>query len=317
MAAIREQNAKAEQAASSPLSKTHDNFPSLQQSNRMAEEKDTDRALHAEAASLLQAADATREPIRKESPPPAAKSPSFAEITGKNLDRAPPSASPKPVDQQPVYDEETVYQERTRREINRWRQENESGGVEPAMEQRLETKQKEAAEAKTGENAVAMRLQLFDRSNSGKVTWLDTMYGLHRLGHMWITALPTAFIIHLRLSPATSPYNFPFIYRSLLDIVTLPVYTSRVPRALVAPAPALGDSQIGEMVRRYGHKDRRGQQGLSLREGFRAVKHVERLRWWQARQWAVNRIQWSITFVLFQDQGIVSEPTLLSLRDSS
>ncbi|ORY92062.1 hypothetical protein BCR43DRAFT_79198 [Syncephalastrum racemosum] len=314
MAAIREQNTKAEEAASSPLNKTHDNFPSLQQSNRMAEEKDADRALHAEAASLLQAAEATRETIRKESPP---KSPSFAEITGKNLDRAPPSASPKPVDRHPVYDEETVYQERTRREINRWRQENESGGVEPAMEQRLETNQKEAVESKTGENAVALRLEFFDRSRSGKVTWIDTMCGLHRLGHMWLTALPTAIIIHLRLSPATAPYSFPFIYRSLVDLVTLPVYTSRVPRALIAPAPALCDSQVGEMVRRYGHRDQRGMQGLSLREGFRAVKHVERLRWWQARQWAINRLQWSITFTLFQDQGIVSEPTLLSLRDSS
>lgn len=35
---------------------------------------------------------------------------------------APPSASPQPVPQHPVFDEETVMLENTRREIRRWRQ---------------------------------------------------------------------------------------------------------------------------------------------------------------------------------------------------
>lgn len=47
---------------------------------------------------------------------------SFASVTGSNLDMAPPSASPQPVPQQPVFDEETVMLENARREIRRWRQ---------------------------------------------------------------------------------------------------------------------------------------------------------------------------------------------------
>lgn len=54
---------------------------------------------------------------------------SFASVTGSNLDMAPPSASPQPVPQQPVFDEETVMLENARREIRRWRQKEPGEGM--------------------------------------------------------------------------------------------------------------------------------------------------------------------------------------------
>ncbi|ORY95990.1 hypothetical protein BCR42DRAFT_430617, partial [Absidia repens] len=55
--------------------------------------------------------------------------------------------------------------------------------------------------------------------NSGQVD------ALHDNGYSWLTSLATAVLLHLRYSPFTSPYRFPFIYRSITDIATLPIYT--------------------------------------------------------------------------------------------
>lgn len=77
-----------------------------------------DRALLTEISKLSETADATE--YKRGSPASAAaSSPSFAHVTKSNLDSAPPSISPKPVDAHPVYDEETMLADSARREMRK------------------------------------------------------------------------------------------------------------------------------------------------------------------------------------------------------
>lgn len=106
--------------------KTHEEFPTLSQSNLMAgqgasPETKQDRALFTEISKLSEAADANEHERGSDATPQVAASPSFAHVTKSNLDEAPPSVPPKLVHTQPVYDEETMLADSARREMRKWR----------------------------------------------------------------------------------------------------------------------------------------------------------------------------------------------------
>lgn len=88
---------------------------------------------------------------------------------------------------------------------------------------------------------------------------------LRGLGYNFFITLPTTFVIHLRLSPLTSPYSIPFIYRSIVDILTLPIYTKVLPRIL-ARTPLLTNGQPGkkleEVLRTFGRRVKVSELGL-------------------------------------------------------
>lgn len=88
---------------------------------------------------------------------------------------------------------------------------------------------------------------------------------LRGLGYNILITLPTTFIIHLRLSPLTSPYSFPIIYRSLTDLITLPIYTKVLPKIL-ARTPLLTSGKpikkLEDVLRSYGRRVKVSQLGL-------------------------------------------------------
>lgn len=140
------------------------------------------------------------------------------------------------------------------------------------------------------------------------------MAALYRLGYSWFSIIPGAILMHLRLSPMTSPYSFPFIYRSPFDLILLPIYTSNLTHALTYQTPMLHQNkeQVDTMVKKYGH-----QQGLGYWDGIRALRNMEKdtLRWYQLGLWAIHRIQWTLTFTMLHDpkSKVVTVPTLVSL----
>ncbi|KAI8377267.1 hypothetical protein BD560DRAFT_390594 [Blakeslea trispora] len=324
-----------------PMALNHDNFPSLGQSNLMAQENATEeeREAYAEIARLSELGkDDTEEKRNKDS----TLTKSFADVTSSNLEDAPPPAVPH-VDQLPVYDEETVLLEKAKREERKnvqvpvgnneqLIQEEELKQVEPTHEQKEQEVKgekkyqksreivsgKDKDETKDEDDAMLARLHAFDRARTGRITIFNTMAALYRLGYPWLTIIPGAILMHLRLSPMTSPYGFPFIYRSLFDLVLLPIYTRNLPHALGYQTPMLHQdkAQMHEMVETYGQH----RKGLGFWEGMKAMRHSERghMRWWQLGLWAVHRIQWTLTYTMLHEPktNVVSESALVSLAAS-
>ncbi|CEP19630.1 hypothetical protein [Parasitella parasitica] len=313
-----------------PMAMTEENFPTLEQSNLMFEENAPvqDKAIYSEISRFHQ----LDEGEDKENQDPNLKK-SFADITSSNLDEAPPSAVPH-VDQHPVYDEETVYLESTKREERKnlqvqhgnneqLIQEEELKEVEPTEEQeeqereneQVYRKSRETVAGKHGqEDALAARLDVFDSSRTGRITIFHTMSALYRLGYSWLSIIPGALLMHLRLSPLTSPHRFPFIYRSPLDLILLPIYTNNLNAALSYKTPMLHQpkEEVKKMVQAYGHKN-----GLGYWDGIKAMRSLEKesLGWWQFGLWAIHRIQWTLAYTMLHEPktNVVTAPTLISL----
>lgn len=146
--------------------------------------------------------------------------------------------------------------------------------------------------------------------------YIYSVIALYRLGYPLLTILPAAYLMHIRLSPLSSPYSFPFIYRSLFDLISLPIYTKNLSYALTYKTPMLHQpkDQVIRMVKEYGSN----KDGLGYWDGIRAIGHNERLRWWQLSRWAVHRIQWTLTYAMLYDPSnhLVTTPTLISLNQA-
>ncbi|KAI8074297.1 uncharacterized protein B0P05DRAFT_548023 [Gilbertella persicaria] len=320
-----------------PMAVNDDNFPTLGQSNLMAQENagEDEKAVYSEISRLNQV---NEDDTVKEQKDLNLKK-SFADITSSNLENAPPPAVSH-VDQLPVYDEETVYLENAKREERKNVQvpvgnneqlieQEELKQVQPTHEQKEQEKKNEKTYQKSREvvsggkqkeeeeetDQMLVRLHTFDRYRTGKITIFNTMAALYRLGYSWFTIIPGAILMHLRLSPMTSPYGFPFIYRSLSDLILLPVYTRNLSAALKYNTPMQDKEQVQKMVKTYGH-----QKGLGFWDGIKAIRHSEQghLRWWQLGLWAIHRIQWTLTYTMLHEpkSNVVSESTLVSLASS-
>ncbi|KAI9278112.1 hypothetical protein BY458DRAFT_503919 [Sporodiniella umbellata] len=331
----RTQNVLEEQAKAAknqdPLAVNDDNFPTLGQSNLMAQQHaDSDeKTVYSEISRFHQAADMvveeeedmvvvdTKEHELKQS---------FANITASNMENAPPSAESH-VDQHPVYDEDTVLLEKSKRELRKqhpveYGNNNELIEQEKAQreEQVSDLTKKDIKEGKDrsmeGEagDAYEARLQVFDKTHSGRITIFDTLFALYRLSYPMLTIFPAALLMHLQLSAQTSPYRFPFVYRSLYDIVALPIYTKNLSRALTKESPLVTqpEEKVVKMVARYGKEE----EGLGYWDGLRAMRALEKRRWWQVGAWAVHRIQWTLTYAMMYDPSnqLVTTSTLISLK---
>ncbi|KAG0166941.1 hypothetical protein DFQ30_006577 [Apophysomyces sp. BC1015] len=110
----------------SPLELNHENFPTLSQSTLMHETPADDRGMVAEITRLHGVAEAQEEHAEKHHEMDQSRT--FADITGSNLENAPPSAIPRPVHTHPVYDEDTILRESTRREARKQKEKAVSEG---------------------------------------------------------------------------------------------------------------------------------------------------------------------------------------------
>ncbi|KAL0093764.1 hypothetical protein F4703DRAFT_1730669 [Phycomyces blakesleeanus] len=354
--------AEQEKLPESPKTElNHNNFPTLAQSKLMAEHHASptgkDKELFTEISRLHEAAEAVEpeeEPTSSEKDTSDISSdmgnsfvkidPSFAKITGSNLENAPPSAHPKHVPRHPSYDEDTIMRERTRAEARKMRQEPHGEEtteeftpemkvmeqkkkeiikekIEEEKEAKVEKKQSAKEDVDDEIKAVETRIKFFDKRGRGKITMLDTFCSLRGLGYSFIFAIPATVLMHLRLSPLTSPHGFPFFYRSLTDLLTLPIYTKRVAQALTYNTPMLAqdEGQVNNMIQAYGHKAQGSSLlGLSFWDGFRAMRANEKktLRWWQFKQWGIHRLQWVLAYTMLHDPEtkLVTQPTLNSLH---
>jgi hypothetical protein len=102
---------------------------------------------------------------------------SFAAITKDNLDSAPPSAQAKPIDTLPVYAEEDIIREETRREARKYVHGDEDANVAPEMERAIEVAEAEdieELEGGEGRGAVMRHINYFDRKQRGRITLFDT-----------------------------------------------------------------------------------------------------------------------------------------------
>lgn len=128
---------------------------------------------------------------------------------------------------------------------------------------------------------------------------LGVMLALRGLGYSWLRAIPATFLLHLRLSPLTSPYQFPFFYRSISDLITLPIYVDRVPAALTYGSSLLGGQRSHELVRKYGSEQTTSQgksmHGLGFWAGMRGISACENLRWWQfTTRYVIEHVSFAI-----------------------
>ncbi|KAI9313410.1 hypothetical protein BX666DRAFT_1976181 [Dichotomocladium elegans] len=321
--ATEKQNAEiARNNAPNPAQKTHENFPTLAQSNMMAEHhaSSRERGMFTAISELSQSVDAaTSEEAFSDQAPTSGKK-TFADVTGSNLDKAPPSASPRPVERHPVYNEDAVMKESARREMRKWHQKEPEEEITPEMEQ-IEHERHETAGTKSPNKALEKQIQFFDQRREGKITMWDTFSALRRLGYWWFTAIPTTILLHLRLSPFTSPYRFPFIYRSLYDILTLPIYTDRIGQTLASQLPMSSVSKTRELVRKHGRSGPGGVRGIGFWDGFWGMRDMEGYKWWQIAPWHlaprfIHRLQWFFAYTMLQDPvtHLVTETTLTSLR---
>ncbi|KAI9493989.1 hypothetical protein BDB00DRAFT_340133 [Zychaea mexicana] len=311
--AVEKQNQELANQPADPSDVSHENFPTLAQANQMAEQgaaSTEDRAMFTEISKIGDAAEAaaTADPAadveeKKD------KAPSFAKVTGSNLDKAPPSASSVPVPSHPQYDEQTMLNASAKREARKWKQqENNNTHEEDKMttpeQVLLEERKEEIQEQKENEAAVvSKRIELFDRRHKGKFTMLDTFKTLRGMGYSFLTAIPITVLMHLRMSPLTSPYRFPFLYRSLTDYFTLPIYTNKLVPALGYGAPLLTGRRGADLVTQFGRQQRgTNTVGLTFWDGLRGMRHSEkRQQFWQVSTWAVHRLQWMAVYTLLQD----------------
>lgn len=230
-------------------------FPSIQ------EAKDTSTPVSNDLSDIPDAHEMLKEKSVKDVSPER----SFADITKENLEDAPPSATAKPLDSHPVYTEEELLKEETRREARKYVHGGSDANVAPEMERAIEVAEEEVIDEIKGESALMRHIDYFDRKNRGKITLFDTFVSLRGLGYNILITLPTTLLIHLRLSPLTSPYSLPFIYRSITDLITLPIYTKVLPKIL-AYTPLLISGKpaktLEEVLSTFGRRVKVSQLGL-------------------------------------------------------
>ncbi|KAI8968252.1 hypothetical protein BDF20DRAFT_991214 [Mycotypha africana] len=331
-------------------STTEEEFPTLEQSALMSKEgaSNEDKAVYTEISTLHQMDPLPTPKEEKKEAAPSSPKKSFADITSSNLDEAPPSATSRVTDK-PVYNEDQVLMEKTKREQRKNLQteqpnneqlveeeETVAKGVEPTKDQRdqeieqsqVEARSREvvqeanaAVQGEPDENTFEEHLSVFDKRHTGKITIFNTIFALYHLGYPLLTIIPGAIMMHITLSPRTSPHRFPFIYRSPFDLILLPIYTANLNRALTNYTPALSQQnheQVENMVKEYGRKS---NEGLTFWEGLRAIRGYEKknnMRWWQVCSWALHRIQWTLTYTMLHEpkKKIVTVPALLALSQA-
>lgn len=99
-----------------------------------------------------------------------------------------------------------------------------------------------------------------------------------------------ALVFHLRYSPVTSPYRFPWLYKSFSDMLSLPIYTHPVIRHMEEthhfPLLLQGTTQeVDHSFNKYGSKQG-NVLGLNLTEGFSLIRSKEHyLHLWQIGLW--------------------------------
>ncbi|KAI8333879.1 hypothetical protein BC941DRAFT_433241 [Chlamydoabsidia padenii] len=200
---------------------------------------------------------------------------SFVQVTSKDLDQAPPSAKSH-VDTLPTFNENDIIAANARHET------------------RTKAQSDDTPEQQEDE----------PRKYKHKFTLWNTIKVLRANGYSWLISLILAFLLHIRYSPCTSPFSFPLVYRSLTDMVTLPIYTKALHATLLRlPILAVSDQEYC--------------RGLGLKDGFRLVrKHV---RWWQFGLWTSHWIQWLIAYMVLHDPSSlrVPYPALLALKNES
>ncbi|KAI8088756.1 uncharacterized protein BX664DRAFT_331295 [Halteromyces radiatus] len=302
-------------------------FPSLESSTKQTRlGSDTLASLQSISNQSTQVVDATKQSV------PFTQS--YVDAVSQDLDQAPPSAQSR-IHLQPVFNEHDMMTESTRRETRKLKQLQNSGNTKdltPEME-KLEKllrenqqdigiteeqaikKSPEKAQQTKKENIIQRKE---NRQYPNKFTIFNTLSTLHSNGYSWLTSLFTAMLLHIRYSPFTSPYRFPFIYRSLTDLVTLPIYTKYV-RTTHIPLLQQSKQQLDESISEYGCT-RNNIIGLRLYDGLRVIKHLEeheKLQWWQVGIWATHRVHWMLSFMALQDATtqLVPSSTLLALKD--
>ena len=302
-----------------PSAVTHENFPTLAQANQMFEQgvsanDKKEKAMLTEISKITDAAEAAVSVdtadevanVSKENKRQKMTTSSFANVTSSNLDKAPPSASPRPVPSHPEYDERTMMNETMKREIRKAKQAGTHNEDIVTPEQVLLQERKHEMDIQKRNEAMVVfkRIEQFDRKRRGKFTMLDTFKTLCAMGYSFISAIPITVLMHLRLSPLTSPYRLPFIYHSITDWFTLPIYTNKlVPALAYGPTGSLLTGKRGAfLVNRYG-RQQHGTNNIGLRfwDGIRGINKEERLGWWQISSWAVHRLQWMVVYTLLQD----------------
>ncbi|CAO3613163.1 unnamed protein product [Cunninghamella blakesleeana] len=247
---------------------------------------------------------------------------SYSQITKNNLDQAPPAAVSK-INAQPVYNENHLMTESAKREVRKWNQLLNNGDIEnmtPEMA-RLQKEQiqqivEEQEQEKGGDQT---KSQQSASEHPTKLTLINTASRLRENGYSWLTAIPTAFLLHLRYSPLTSPYRFPFIYHSISDIISLPIYTKHLKRDFAKKHTHLllqgSTENLNVSISKYG-TTQGNTVGLKLKDGFRLLKEKEHLHWWQYGIWTSHRLQWVFLYMLLEDSKshLVTSESLLSLE---
>ncbi|OZJ03606.1 hypothetical protein BZG36_03691 [Bifiguratus adelaidae] len=182
---------------------------------------------------------------------------SYSSAAKENLDKAPPPAQPKRVDSTPIYDQDTYLNANYDREYRRASEGeddvepdikadvvgrvNEETVAEETQDNRIIEEPLEEQDIEVGQTMSDLQrhVDFFDRNKDGKVTMGETFVSLRALGYNVFLCIPATLVFHIRFSPFTSPYSFPFVYRSLRDLLTLPIYTSRIDYA-VRKKPLVG-----------------------------------------------------------------------------
>ncbi|SAL98278.1 hypothetical protein [Absidia glauca] len=244
---------------------------------------------------------------------------SYVQVASQDLDQAPPAAQAR-VDSQPVFDENDMMAESARREKRKMKQMENSGQVEEITREMTTLSQQQTnvdMEVPKEERNRGVQEARGELLYKDRFTVFNTIATLHDNGYSWFTALATATLLHIRYSPCTSPYRFPLIYRSLTDLVTLPIYTQQL-QGTLARLPILLQSrqQLDQVVAEDGHSEG-DLEGLGLQDGFKALKKVETLRWWQVGLWASHRMQWTVSYMALQDSSahLVAYSTLLAIKN--
>ncbi|KAI8344165.1 hypothetical protein BC941DRAFT_407916 [Chlamydoabsidia padenii] len=245
---------------------------------------------------------------------------SYVQVASHDLDQAPPPAQAR-VDSQPVFDENDLMAESARREKRIMKQMENSGQTEEITPEMITLSEQQTnvdiGIPKEERNRDIQDTRLGEPQYKDKFTVFNTIATLHINGYSYLTALATAALLHIRYSPFTSPYRFPFIYRSLTDIVTLPIYTQQL-QVTFSRLPILLQSrqQLDQVIAEDGHSEG-DATGLGLQDGFNALKKVERLRWWQIGLWASHRMQWTVTYMALQDSSahLVTSSSLLAIKN--
>ncbi|KAI7860129.1 hypothetical protein BDC45DRAFT_495754 [Circinella umbellata] len=301
-----------------PSAVTHENFPTLAQANQMFEQgvsvdDKKEKAMFTEISKISDAAeaavavDAAKEGLdvsKEDKGRGDTTSSSFANITSNNLDKAPPSASSRPVPSHPEYDEQTMMNESMKREVRKSKQADTHEDIVTPEQVLLQERADEINTQKRNEAMIVSKcIERFDKSRQGKFTMLDTFKILCGMGYSFITAIPMTVLMHLRLSPLTSPYPLPFLYRSITDWFTLPIYTNKIVPALAYGSRSLLTGKRGAfLVNRYGRQQHGTNNiGLTFWDGIRGMNKEERLGWWQISSWAVHRLQWMVIYTILQD----------------